>query len=139
MLHESPLLLRQPFRILREIRQKEEEDGSHDSRKRAFQNEDPPPSAIPFHPIHFSNRAGEKTAKRAGKSCAGEEEAVSLLALRSLVPHADDVECSGEHVRFRHTEEEARREQTGVVLDETLTDCDDTEEEHTQGDCGIGQ
>jgi len=52
------------------------------------------------------------------------------LRFGAFVPHADQIEGAGEHGAFRETEEEARGEEAAPIVDETLADGDEAEEEH---------
>lgn len=52
----------------------------------------------------------------------------------SSIPHSYQVKASREHARLKDSKEESRREQSTVILDQTLHYCNESEEEHIQAE-----
>lgn len=91
-LNVSPLFLGEPLRVLRKIRNDEEEGKSNDACKQTLQDEDPAPSPVALHALHLPNGRSQETSKGASKGSTTEKERISFLGLRSPVPHADEIE-----------------------------------------------
>lgn len=56
----------------------------------------------------------------------------------ALVPHSDQIEAPGEHARLCEAEEESCSEETAVIDNKALANCDEAEEEHTSGQPYVG-
>ncbi len=52
-------------------------------------DEDPSPAKIATHPVHLPNGGGQQATKGTSQAGTTEEEGVTLLSLRALIPHAN--------------------------------------------------
>jgi hypothetical protein len=86
------LRLCHPLGVLGEIRDGKVPKERDEAGQAAFQDEDPSPTEVPFHAVHFADGRRKETAESTSQRCAGKEESVPFLCLVSLVPHADKIE-----------------------------------------------
>ena len=132
--HEiGALILLEEAGLFREGGEREPEDNGSQSGDDTLEDEDPSPAAVATHVVHLANAVRQQTAESSGKRGGREEERVALLGLISPVPHAEEVEATGEHAALEETKQEASSEQTGIVLHQTLADGDDTEPKTADG------
>ena len=129
-LHVGALVFGEPFRLLREIGQQEEEEAGYDDGQESLQDKNPAPSFVSTHAVHLADRGGEKAAECPGKGRRREEEGVSLLRFVAAVPHTDEIEGTREHASLKYAQEKASCEETSVVGDETLDHGDKAEAKH---------
>jgi hypothetical protein len=129
----------------------------HKSRKAKAHHahyEDPSPTSIASKPIQTSNSVSQQAAESSSKDGSAEEQIEAPLELVALVVHRNEIHAtcrakgssqlsvSGiilgptlwlrtrKEACFEQPEQETHGDQTGLVLNETLSDCGDTPEEH---------
>jgi UDP-2,3-diacylglucosamine pyrophosphatase LpxH len=66
------------------------------------------------------------TAKSTSEKSAGKEKYETLLQLKSLVIHGDEVCTAWKYAGLEDTEEDAADDETGIVGDKTLANSDNT-------------
>lgn len=123
----------EPFCLLGEGGEGEEEDDAHDTSQGAFEDEDPAPTEVTAHAAHLADGRGKQTTESAGQGSGGKEESESLLSLGTLIPHSQEVEAAGEHAALEDTQEEAGGDETAVVLHQTLHRGYETEADAADG------
>ena len=119
---------------------------------RRTNDEYPSPTGQPSLTVHLGNRVGQKATKGATNSGRTKEESETLLCLITLVPpdyessgllypwrercrdvHSNEVEAPGIDAGFTQAQEETSDEEPTVVLYETLSHGDRSENNHTCG------
>lgn len=91
------LFIVEPFCVLREIRDEEEEEDGDNAGEETFEYEDPAPSLVAANALHLAYGRGKEATEGTGKRSRAEEEGISLLGFTTLVPHADKVEGARKH------------------------------------------
>lgn len=91
--HKLSLLVRQPARLLGEIRNEKESQDANQHGGHSFQDKDPSPITQPTDSIHLENCASKKAAKRFGHRGGTPENGEAPLRFFSLVPEAENVKA----------------------------------------------
>ena len=87
------LLVRQPARLLGEIRNEKKCRDTDEHGHHAFQDEDPSPITQTVDPVHFGDCASKKAAKSGGQQDGTPENREASLRLFSFIPEAENVKA----------------------------------------------
>lgn len=120
--------------LLERVRQEEAENEAAQNGESSHDGEQPEPTRLTTNASHVQDTVGKKLGRSLSELVTKVEEHDSLGSLAPCVPGRESPETTGDETRLCNSQEEASRDEGGVVGLEGLESADGAEEEELESE-----